>query len=103
MKVERCASGTEAMREERVARAQTDEAVESEIAEARREAGRSPSLVTSRAEEKRVLEDLRKGGVTGVLRNGGIVGGTGGGIVGVGSGLLFVGTDVCIVLGGDVV
>ena len=94
MKVETCALGTEERREEHVAHAWTDEAVESEIAEARRELGRSPSWVASRAEEKCVQEDLRKGGSTGVLGNGGIVG--------VGSGSIFVGTGVSTV-GEDVV
>jgi len=102
MKVETCASGTEERREERVACARTDEAVESEIAEARHELGRSPSWVASWAEEKRVQEDLCKGGSTGVLGNGGIVGGIEGGIVGVGSGSIFVGTGVSTV-GEDVV
>jgi len=57
--------------------------MESEMATVRRELGRSPSLVASRAEENQVLEDLRKmGGGTVSLkevivgkREGGIVGG----------------------------
>ena len=63
MKVERCALGTEESHDNHVVRARAVEAAESEITEARREFGRSPSLVLSRAEEKRVLEDLRKGGI----------------------------------------
>ena len=62
-KVERYASGTEESHDKRVACARVVKAIESEIAEARRKVGKSPSLVVPQAEEKRVLEDLRKGGV----------------------------------------
>ena len=73
-KVETCASGMEESRFRREARAREDEANESEIADERRESGRRPSLVASRAEEKRVLVDLRKGVFVGTSTEGGIVG-----------------------------
>ena len=59
--MERCASRIEESHEEHVACAQADEAAESEMAEARHEFSKSPLLVIPWAEEKRVLEDLRKG------------------------------------------
>jgi len=58
-----------------------DDAMASEMAQERQELGRSPSLVASQAEEKRVLEDLHKGGVSTVLLEGKIMGGMEGGIV----------------------
>ena len=56
-----CASGMEGSLVERAARAQAVDAAESEMAEARRESGRRPSFVACHTEERRVLEDLRKG------------------------------------------
>jgi len=50
--VEICASGTEESCNDRAAHVRVVEATESEMAFVRRELGRSPSLVTSRAEEK---------------------------------------------------
>ena len=62
-KVKTCASGTEESRDKRVVHVRAVEAAESEIAEARRKVSKSPSFIVPRAEEKRVLEDLCKGGV----------------------------------------
>jgi len=70
-----CASGIEERRSRHDAQAWVEEAIELETAEERRELGRRPSLVASRAEEKCVQVDLRKGVTEGSTKEEGTVGG----------------------------